>query len=92
MRQHLTAILIIVLIAGVGIIWYVFVRPSSSTAPASVNPYADDSEIRQFRLLKSLSVDQSLFQNQKFQALVSFDGILSASDLSKGRQNPFLPF
>lgn len=91
MRQTIITIFTLLLIGGIGYLWFQ-VRGGPS-APSAVGALDQESEERlaEYRRLKNLRPDLSVLSQPVFRALQR-PGTLRTTTTPPGRLNPFAPF
>lgn len=92
MRQNILSIILLVLVITAGVWWWRSFRQAEPIAVAvSVEPPSE--RLKQYRQLKNLQVDTSIFSDPLFQSLERFgaERFLIGS-IPHGRVNPFVPF
>jgi hypothetical protein len=92
MRQIIFTIILIILIAATGYLWYNS-SPQSSTEEA-IKPVLSGSRLTELRRLKTLQLDVSILKDPLFASLQHPLEILGTEviQIQAGRVNPFLPF
>ncbi len=90
MRQSFIAAAIVLLLAVSGWIWYRYIRsPAGATPPP---PRLESELLEQYRQLKSLEPDISIFSDPVYRSLERFRPATTSPILPRGRPNPFIPF
>lgn len=96
MRQTILAVLLVVLIAAAGFIWFRFVRkPSDTVNGAAAGSRVEVDRLKKYRKLKDLKPDISIISDERFQALARpslGSQATSSGAVPRGRANPFAPF
>lgn len=89
MRQSFVAAAIILLFAVSGWIWYRYIRaPGEAPPPARL----ESELLKQYRQLKNLEPDISIFSDPVYRSLERFRPATTSPALPRGRPNPFIPF
>lgn len=93
MKQTILAAIFLVLILAAGFVWYRYVRPPAA-ATASPDSVIDPARLAEYRKLRQLSLDISVFSDPLFQILAAPTPPLAAPGVSipAGRADPFAPF
>lgn len=94
MKQTLLTVALLVLILASGFVWYRYVRaPSTVEAPAAAAPAIDPARLEQYRELRRLDLDASVFFDPLFRSLdVPPVPAAGVPLVPSGRSNPFAPF
>lgn len=93
MKQTLLAIAFLVLILATGLVWYRYVRPPAG-ATASPDTVIDPARLAEYREMRRLSLDISVFSDPLFRILEAPTPPLAApgASIPAGRADPFAPF
>ena len=91
MRQNILSIILLALVIAAGVWWWRSFRQAEPVVSVSVQPVSE--RLKQYRQLKNLQVDTSIFSDPLFQSLERFgvEGFFIGS-IPHGRANPFVPF
>ena len=88
MRQTILVILLILLLAAAGLVWFSY-RPSRPAAPSPAA--ARSPELARYQELQRLAPDLALFGTPAFKALRGISSPPEAPPTAGARQNPFNP-
>ena len=92
MRQNILSILLLAVIIGVGFYWRQYLGQPAVT-PTAGRIQVESAKLRQYRQLKNLKLDSSLYSDPLFQSLQRVGAAASAtSSIPHGRDNPFVAF
>ncbi|MBI4132850.1 MAG: hypothetical protein HY473_02090 [Candidatus Sungbacteria bacterium] len=92
MRQNILSIILLVLVIAAGVWWWRSFRQAEPAA-VSVSVQPASERLKQYRQLKNLQVDTSIFSDPLFQSLERFGvGGFFIGSIPHGRANPFVPF
>ena len=93
MRQTILTVVLIVLLFAIGFVWYHYLRPPAEGGPAaSAEPAIDPARLEQYRGLKQLRLDVSIFSHPFFRLLEEQTQPAGTAAVPAGRANPFAPF
>lgn len=91
MRQTILTVLLIVLVVATVYVWYAYLRAPSEEIGIQAGSVTDD-RLLQYRQLKDLKPDTSLFSDPLFQSLNRYRPPNVPPALPPGRLNPFSAF
>ncbi len=93
MKQTILTVVLIVLLLAIGFVWYNYLRPPAEGGPAaSVDTVIDAARLEQYRGLKQLRLDVSIFSDPLFRLLEEQTPSMGTAAVQAGRANPFAPF
>ncbi|GEM_PF-3348338 len=91
MRQTILTALLILLVVATIYVWYAYLRTPSEEVGIPVGSVTDD-RLLQYRQLKDLKPDTSLFSDPLFQLLNRYRPPNVPPTIPPGRMNPFSAF
>ena len=93
MRQTILSILLVVVLAATGYVWFRYIRQPQAETSSDQTSSEESDRLNQYRRLKNFKPDTSILSDPLFQSLTGsrFSSASSSAPVS-GRLNPFSPF
>jgi hypothetical protein len=89
-KQTILSILLIILLAAIGYVWFQF---GGTTSPLDGQENQEAlANFTDLRRLKEIQFDTSILQDPRFQILEEFSRGVDISGITPGRANPFVSF